>query len=184
MNFFESIKIAVSSLWVRKTRSALSILGIVVGILTVALLLSVAPGGKQKLTSSIESLGSNLIALVPVKIEKGGTPNLFAQLGASTLTEQDYDAIREAAPEAKNVAMAMLVTGTVRAGDTSLNSAIIFAASPGIEQAFNVRRGEGRFFDTVDETQRARTAVLGATAARQLFPAGSALNKTIAIRGE
>jgi len=184
MNFFESIKIAAASLWARKTRSALSILGIVVGILTVASLLSVALGVKQKVTKSIESLGSNLVAVVPGKIEKGGTPNFLAALGASTLTEQDYDAIRAAAPEAKNVAMAMLVTGTVRAGDTSLNSAIIFAASPGIEQAFNVRRGEGRFFDTVDETQRARTAVLGATAAKQLFPAGSALNKTIAIRGE
>lgn len=194
--FRESIFIALSALRARKLRSALSILGIVVGILTVASLLSIALGVKKEITRSIEGLGSNLVIVLPGKVNDGGSPNFFAQLGASTLTEDDFHAIQGQAPEAQNLAMAMLLAGAVEADGAQLDSpvtlgspvklgsAFILAASPGFERMFRYEIDKGRLLSPQDEERRARVAVLGKTAASTLFEEENALRRTVKMRGE
>lgn len=180
----DNIRTAASALWARKTRSALSILGIIVGILTVASLLSVALGVKKEVSRSIEGLGSNTILVLPGKVTEGGTPNFAAQLGASTLTEEDFYAIRETAPEAQHVAMAMLLAGTIKTEEKDVPSTFLFAGSPGIEHVFDYHIQQGRLLTDGDERDRTRVVVLGSSVVPALFGDKTPVGQVVHIRGE
>ena len=179
---FDNIAMALSSLRARKVRSALSMLGIIVGILTVASLLSIALGVKQGIVGTIENLGSNLVVVVPGKMA-GGTPNFAAQFGASTLTAQDVRAIETRSPEARNVSMLMILAGTVSVGGNSLSSVMIAAQSPGVEKTLNMHIAKGRFIEPSDEESGARVLVLGGATAKALFGDAEALGQNVEIRG-
>ncbi len=181
---FDTVRMALFSLWAKKARSFLSILGIVIGILTISGLLTIALGVRREITKSIEGLGSNLVAVVPGKVSSSGSPNFFAQLGASTLTENDFNLVGRQAPEAQNLTMAMLLAGTVKNTERTLGSSIIFAATPNVPKTFNLTLKEGRFLEEADETGRARLVVLGAGAARGLFGDLPSVGKTLELRGE
>jgi len=178
--FSDSIKSAAKSLWAKKLRSFLSILGIVIGIFTISSLLTIAFGVRTEIEKSIGDLGANLVFVMPGNVEDGG---FGAQVGASTLTERDIESVRAAIPNVQSLSAAMIVNGTVKAGDKRLNSAMIFAASPGADKALNVKIRTGRLTDAADEHAHSRSVVLGFQAAQDLFSTTDALNKTVDIRG-
>src|SRR3989304_1832976 len=103
----DSIRMAIASLLSKKARSFLSMFGIVIGILTISGLLSLAFGVRDEVESSITALGTNLVAVTPGKQfnDEGGT-NLTAQFGQSTLTEEDYLAIKREVKDAKKISIA------------------------------------------------------------------------------
>src|SRR3990167_5159860 len=154
----DSFKMALSSLLAKKARSSLSILGIVIGILTVASLLSIALGVRAEITKSITDLGSNLVFVTPGKVAgQGGS--FSSQLGASTLTEKDFESIRSL-PEQKLTTIAMLVSGTVKSDFSSASDLLIYGSSPGLDEITNLKLSEGRFNDADDDNQKARIAIL------------------------
>jgi putative ABC transport system permease protein len=177
--FFDSIKMAISSLLAKKARSFLSMLGIVIGILTVSSLLSIALTVRNEIESSINSLGSNLLDIVPGDIESGG----FAQsFGTSTLTEEDFNDIKDV-PGTINETMTMVVSGNIKAGDQNLPGGLIYASSPAIKETINTDLDRGRFFTEGEDEKSAKVAVLGSTAAEKLFGSPeAALGKTLEAR--
>jgi putative ABC transport system permease protein len=180
----DSFKMAFSSLLAKKARSSLSILGIVIGILTVASLLSIALGVRKQIEGSITDLGTNLVAVLPGKIQSGGSTNFASQIGASTITEKDFQSIKYKVEGANNASIMMLVTGTVKSTEKNLSSLIIFGGSPGVDKTLNLKISEGRFIDEFDENEKAPVVVLGATAATSLFGDEGPINKTVDIRGK
>lgn len=170
---------AFSSLLAKKARSFLSMLGIVIGILTVASLLSIALTVRNEIEASITSLGSNLIDIVPGDIENGG----FAQsFGTSTLTEQDFNDIKEV-PGTINETMTMVVSGNITAGEQTLQGGLIYASSPAIEETVNTGLETGRFFTDEEDKDLAKLAVLGSSAAEKLFgSAQQAIGQTLQAR--
>src|SRR3990167_326751 len=178
----DSFKMALSSLLAKKARSSLSILGIVIGILTVASLLSIALGVRAEITKSITDLGSNLVFVTPGKVAgQGGS--FSSQLGASTLTEKDFESIRSL-PEQKLTTIAMLVSGTVKSDFSSASDLLIYGSSPGLDEITNLKLSEGRFNDADDDNQKARIAILGAEAAKKLFSERAPIDQQVEIRGE
>ena len=177
--FFDSIKIAISSLLAKKTRSFLSILGIVIGILTISSLLSVALSVRSQVEGSINDLGSNLVAVVPGDISGG---NISSSLGSSTLTEQDFLDIQNKVSGVRDVALAMLISGTVKSGSKSLPQAIIFASSPHMDKNLNISVEHGRFITDLDESTNAKVVVLGSKAATQLYGTTEVINKKLDLR--
>jgi len=180
--FFDTLKISLNSLWSNKVRSGLSLLGIIIGILTISSLLSIAFSVRKEIVRSIEGLGTNLVIVVPGKIQKGGGFNVSSSMGASTLTEKDFQSIKENIPEAKNFAMAMLVSGTVSTDGNSISNALILAATPKIQSAFNFTINSGRFLQEEDDQTKAKVVVLGNETASNLFPNDTPIGKTIKIR--
>jgi len=181
--FVDDIKIAISSLLAKKARSFLSMLGIIIGILTISSLLSLAFGVRSEVEKSITDLGTNLVAVTPGKqFSEGGGTNLAAQFGQSTLTEADYLAIKEEVKEAKKVSIGLLLTGTTRVGDKTSNSATILAASPGFEEIFNLKLDKGRRLNETDEKTKNRVVVIGPKTAVKLFPNTNPIGKTLEIR--
>jgi len=183
--FFDIFKISLTSLWSNKIRSGLSLLGIIIGILTISTLLSIAFGVRKEVSSQVEDLGSNLIVVVPGKIQgSSGGFNPTAGIGASTLTEDDFKKIEEDVPEVKNVSMAMLISGTVRAGEKISTSSLILASTDKILPALNSQVGEGSSINQDDISKNARVIVLGPGPVKELFGEESPLSKVVDIRGE
>ena len=174
---------ALSSLLAKKTRSFLSMLGIIIGILTISSLLSLAFGVRSEVEKTITNLGTNLVAVTPGKqLSEDGGANLAAQFGQSTLTEEDFLAIKEEVKEAKKVSVALLLTGTTRVDAKTSSSASILAGSPGFEEIFNLSLGRGRLLNQSDEDTKARVAVIGPKTVEKLFENSDPLGKFIEIR--
>jgi putative ABC transport system permease protein len=180
---FDSIQIAVSSLLAKKVRSFLSMLGIIIGILTISSLLSLAFGVRSEVEKTITNLGTNLVAVTPGKqLSEEGGANLAAQFGQSTLTEEDFLTVKEQVKDAKRVSVALLLTGTTRVGDITSNSASILAGSPGFEEIFNLSLDRGRLINQNDEDQKSRIVVLGPKTVDKLFGNIDPIGKSVEIR--
>lgn len=150
--FTDSFFAAIRSLWAKKLRSALSMSGIVIGILTVASLLTISFGVRDQISSYISDLGANLLVVLPGDTNHSG--GLASQFGASTLTESDVEAIRREVPGVLNLNAAMIL---------SHPTLFIMAASPGIQQTFDLKLVSGRFPNQSDEFRHARVAVIGSS---------------------
>src|SRR5689334_9461273 len=90
----ENISNAFKSLASSWLRTGLTTLGMIIGVGSVALLVSIGLGVQKDVTDQVQSLGANLIFVVPGKLEKNSTPNTLALLGVSTLTERDVQVLR------------------------------------------------------------------------------------------
>jgi putative ABC transport system permease protein len=175
------IKTAFTSLFTRKLRTFLSVLGIVIGILTVSVLLTVALGVRKEVTSSIDTLGASFLAVVPGNLSGG---NISAAVGASTLTEEDFNSIKSDFPELQNLAMASIITGNIKSGAKEISSGLILGGSPGIANDFNFKLASGRLADQNDENSKAAVAVLGDKVKQDLFGDANPLGQTITIRNK
>ncbi len=182
MILFDAISMAISSLLAKKSRSFLSMLGIVIGILTISSLLSIGFGVKAQVGKQIESLGTNLVVVISGKQGSNGQVNFTASLGQSTLTENDFLAVKRQVSEAENLSMMNLISGSIKRGNTPLDSAVILGGSTGVEKAFNFKLKEGRFLDEEDEDSNVRNVVIGENVVEKLFSDGDPLGKTLTTR--
>jgi len=156
-------------------------LGIIVGIITIAGLLTLSFGVRDSITESINGLGANLITVLPGNIEEGG---FGAQFGASTLTERDVQAVRDRVPQVHNLSVMMFVNGTIAANGNELAGGIILGATAGVEYAFNLSLDDGRLIQNRDDADRTRVAVIGATTAEELFGMRNPVGQDITVRSQ
>ncbi len=182
MILIDSIKMAVNSLLAKKSRSFLSMLGIIIGILTISSLLSLGFGVKREVEKQIKSLGTNLVVVISGKQSSGGGVNISASLGQSTLTENDFLAVKKEVPQAENVSIMNLVSGTIKRDGRPLDTAVILGGSPGVETAFNFKLKSGRFLNQKDEDNQAKNVVIGSTVADKLFAGEDPLGKSLETR--
>lgn len=182
MIIFDTIKMAIASLLAKKSRSFLSMLGIIIGILTISSLLSIGFGVKAEVQKQISDLGTNLVTVISGKQAEGGGVNISSSLGQSTLTDKDFDAIKLNLPEAENVSIMNLVSGAIKRDSQPLDSAVILGGSPDVVKAFNFKLKTGRYLNQTDENNLAKNVVIGSTVAEKLFPNEDPLGKTISTR--
>ena len=90
----EISKLAIRSLFRNKTRSVLTMLGIIIGVSAVILLISIGQGLQNYLLSTFESLGSNLVTILPGKVGQGGfSSSSSPNFSGTKLTEKDVNDI-------------------------------------------------------------------------------------------
>jgi putative ABC transport system permease protein len=161
-----SIRIALRALKVNRTRSALTMLGIIIGVAAVIAMVGVGAGATARIQAQIQSIGSNLIIVLPGSISSNGV-----RLGSgavATLTQDDAKAI---ATECPSVALtAPMVRGGVQVVSGNNNWA---TSAQGVTPDYMTIRDytmlSGQFFTTQDVDAAAKTAVLGQTVAQNLF---------------
>jgi putative ABC transport system permease protein len=179
MNAMESIRVAVRALGANKLRTALTMLGMIIGVGAVIALMSIGKGMQASVTAQINALGSNLLFISPGSTQQGG---VRSQAGtAPTLTAEDAEAILEAGmPEVVNVAPD---AGTF--GQAIANGQNIFTRVSGVTPAYlevrNFTVAEGEFFSKEQVDARSLVAVLGATARQNLFGDGEAVGQTVRV---
>jgi putative ABC transport system permease protein len=179
MNLLESVRIALTGLASNRLRSALTMLGIVIGVGAVIALVSFGQGVERYISAQFESLGSNLL-FVFTSLPPGAGPSDIVPL-----TMADAEAIADplAVPSALRVAPQYSVFAVIVAGRNSV-ALSVEGITPAYADVRDWSVSDGRFVDESDVLTSARVAVLGQTTREDLFDAGiDPVGQTIRING-
>ncbi len=160
------IRIALRALKVNRTRSGLTMLGIIIGVAAVIAMVGVGAGATARIQAQIQSIGSNLIIVLPGSISSNGV-----RLGSGAVASLTQDDAKAIATECPSVALtAPMVRGGVQVVSGSNNWA---TSAQGVTPDYLTIRDytmlSGQFFTTQDVDAAAKTAVLGETVAQNLF---------------
>ena len=178
----------LSALTANKVRTALTMLGIVIGISSVIILVAIGQGAQSSIRSSIQSIGSNLIIIYPGAQRSLGYGASGGRGNATTLTPADADAISAEVQNVNAVAAELDGRYQIAAPGTNTNTQVI-GTVPAYASVRNVTVAEGAFFTAEQVASRAKVAVIGPTTAADLFPnetaAGqSVVGETVRIKGQ
>ncbi len=172
-------RIALRALWVNKMRSALTMLGIIIGVGAVIAMLAVGQGASQKISEQVASMGSNLLIVMPGSLTSGG---LRMGSGAQmTLTLDDAYAIERECPAV--AAVAPMVNGVAQIVYGNQNwSTAIQGTTPGILPARDLALVSGRPFTDQDVRSATKVVMLGQTVVENLFGANDPVGQIIRIQ--
>jgi len=184
VNLLETFRTGLEAVVSHRLRSALTVLGIMIGITAVILTVGLGEGAQQQVGSEISALGSNLLTVTP-----GSTTSSSGIRGgfgsASTLTVGDAAALtsKVVAPDVDAVAPAISVSESLVAGTSNWTTTVV-----GTDPSWLTVRGrsmtEGRFIVPHDVATRAEVVVLGATTAQELFGFRDPVGQTVSIGGQ
>lgn len=157
-----------TTLSANKVRSGLTMLGIVIGISSVIAMVSIGQGAQNSISSSIQSIGSNLILVYPGAQRGPGAQVSTGRGSAKTLTQEDADAIRSEITLAKAVSPELAGRYQITAKGKNTNTSV-----NGVDENYlsvrNVEVSEGNFITEQNMKSLSRVAVLGPTARADLF---------------
>lgn len=164
-------------------RSALTALGVIIGVASVVAMVALGSGAQAQVERSIASLGSNLLIVVPGAQRSGGGVRAQAGggMGWDTLTSDDAAAIAQLEGVAV-VAPSQRARTQVIANGLNWNPQVE-GVTPGYLEARDWEISSGRMFDDSEERQARRVVVLGATVANELFPNLDPVGQTVRMNG-
>ncbi|MET7966640.1 ABC transporter permease [Micromonospora sp. NPDC005305] len=176
MRVAEAWRVALDALRANRMRSALTMLGVIIGVASVVLLVAIGTGTKQKVEQQVEGLGSNLLLVVPGKLDVGTAPVV------SPLDLKDVDAVSRVVGDPGRVAVTIASGATARAGTRSDFTTVqgVLETTPAV---FTRSLARGRYLTGADVDTSRRVAVLGASVARALFPDRDPLGQQVTLAG-
>jgi putative ABC transport system permease protein len=178
----ETLRTAWIGLLSHRLRTALTVLGITIGIASVIILIAVGKGSSDAVQESIDALGSDTLTVT-------ATPGASILGGATTsvtLEEEDVEALEDAerAPAIKSVSPVVSAGGTELVyGSASYEPGEFTGTTPSYAEARNYTVETGSFFTKAQVKERARVAVIGPEVASELFAGTSAVGKTMQVNG-
>lgn len=173
-----TLKIALNSLRVNKMRSALTSLGIIIGVSAVIIMLAIGSGANKQVQSNMESMGSNLLTIRSATAKTGG---VSMGMGTKpTLSVKDADAIKKMARGVEIVAPLMSSTKQVMYGNQNWSTTVYGITTPYL-YAKNYEINSGRPFVRDDDNNANKVAIIGSTIEKELFGDVNSLDKTIRI---
>ena len=185
INLWEFFKVAVSQLRRNKTRSFLTMLGIIIGVASVILLVAVGNGLRFYIQNQFESLGTDVIFIMPGQSFKKGEYRMgsdFSSFGGTKFDKDDVARLQKI-PEVENVAPLVAKTLLVSfAGKEAL--AEVVGTMTGMSKVKAVKLVEGRFFNKAEEERGARVAILGYKVGDDLFGQTNPIGKKITINNK
>jgi len=172
-----------SALSANKARSGLTMLGIIIGIASVIAMTAIGQGAQNSVSSSIQSIGANLVMIMPGAARSFGGPT-GARGGAQTLTVDDAAAIASQVSNVSAVVCEVTSREQVVATGTNTNTSIT-GVEPSYLSVRNISIDEGNFITDQNVTDGAKVAVLGPTTRDDLFGTGATdvVGQTIRING-
>ena len=179
----ESAAMALSTVRANKLRSALTILGVAIGVITLTFMVSIIQGLNKAFADQIESLGSNTIFVS--KFDPGFKRELSAEeRQRKDLTIEDADAIRREATSIVGVSpIRRKIAVNIRYADRESDTPILFGVTPYYEFTNSQYVGRGRFISDADLRERSNVCVLAQDVVRTLFPYEEPLDKEVKING-
>jgi len=163
----ESLRVALRSLAGNKLRTALTALGVIIGVGAVIAMLAIGEGAAQRITQSISSMGTNLITVFPGNPRiRGGGPG--GQM-ITTLVPEDADAIRRNLHNTvSRVAPSSRGSATVKMGNQNTQTSVV-GTVPAYQMVNNADTSMGRFITDNDVRGRLKVAVVGPTVVENLL---------------
>ncbi|MCS7273778.1 MAG: ABC transporter permease [Fimbriimonadales bacterium] len=162
-------------------RTLLSGSGMAVGVAAIVVLVSLGKGVQHDVTQQVESLGVNLVIVLPGRLSPENPFNPMSFIGLSTLRESDIEAVRRV-PGVRRVAPIMFVAGGAQRGNRWADAALILGTTPEWFQMRPHTLRAGRLFTPAEA--EAFVCVLGPYPAQQLFGDENPLGKRVLLNGK
>ncbi len=180
MKFIEFLGIAIKSLLANKLRSALTMLGMIIGVSAVIVLMSVGTGLQDMITSTFEELGTNLLIVQPSNPEAPGIMGLMYGASTGSITMDDVEALSRIRS----------VTGVVPANENFVkiiagkeeSTAVIHGSNPDYQRVYGFGMASGQFISEVNLARRDSVVVVGNKVAEDLFGSDDAVGQQVKIR--
>lgn len=182
---FEHIGDAFRSLKMTRTRTALTTLGVAIGVASITAILALSGGLMNIISHQVSSLEGNIILVRPGSPTSNNPLDFSNPLNrqafsTSTLSEQDVSVVTRV-KGVKEVAPIMTITGNLTANDATLPDTVIVATDPELASISNLEVRDGQFIDSVTNSN---TAVIGPQVALRLFGSKQAIGQTFTVRGQ
>jgi putative ABC transport system permease protein len=179
MNLRMTTRTAIGALLRNRSRSLLTMLGVVIGVAAVIVTVAIGVGARTSITAQINALGSNLLVVLPGSLNQGGVRS--GNGAASTLTPGDGMAIA-ALPHVAAVSPTVNVRAQVVANGLNWQTTVTGVA-PTYTYIRSWQLAAGTFFSDADVAAASKVAVLGQTVVTNLFPNGvNPIGQTVLIR--
>ena len=173
MKLRKIFRTAWEGLTLNKARSFLTTLGVIIGVASVIVMLAVSAGAEAVIADQINSLGTNLIIVSPMR----GVPG-----AGKTLLLEDVFAIDEQVVGITGIsAKQSPAAQNIRAGGVTLEAIPVVGTTADFPDVRDYFIGEGRYFSVDEDDRKAKVAVLGAGIAVDLFGAESAMGQTVTV---
>ncbi len=166
----ENIKLAFNAMRGNKMRTALSLLGIVIGVASVVAILTIGESASQSITDAIAVGGLDMVTIYPSAGQRN--TGIFNE-EFSTMLKRDVEGIDSILPQNSS-------TARVRVGQESTNASIVGVLSD-YGDVLSLEYTDGAFFEAMDNINRRQVAVLGADIAETLFPGQAAVGQYISL---
>ena len=177
----DAASLALGAVVAHRLRSALTMLGIVIGIASVILLTSIGEGARDYVLTESSQFGTNLLQVTPGRIETSGIPGALG-VTIRKLTLEDAEAIRRL-PGVEEVVPINFGMARVQAGERG-RSVFVYGVTSGVPAVWKFLVGQGRFLPEADPRRAAPLVVLGPKLKREIFGEGNALGQHVRIGGE
>ena len=178
MNPLAAFKVAIAALRLNALRSFLAMLGVIIGVASVIVMVSVASGAGQAIEDRIKALGTNLLVIQPGSYTSGG--RRAGEGTALALSETDLAVIRDKIPGVAAVTGIVSGSAPIVVGNTNWTTSI-----DGVGDDFLEVRDwaltEGRNFTEAEQRSAAKVIILGATTARELFGDGPVIGQQVRV---
>jgi len=172
----EAFRVALDALKANRLRSALTMLGVVIGVAAVVILVALGSGAKQEVEDQVEGLGSNIIIVVPGKFELGSAPSV------SRLTLDDVDLLGRVTGDRDRVAVSVASGETVSVGRREA-FVTVNGVNESVPNVFDRPMARGEYITGSDVDTRRRVVVLGDSVVRRIFGDVDPLGRQVAIAG-
>ncbi len=179
MKLLVTLRVAVRALLRNKMRSALTMLGMIIGVGAVIVTVSLGNGAKAQMEAQIASLGQNVVLIFNGSFNRGGVRSGFG--GAGTLTVDDAAALAREIPEIVTISPERRYNAQIAAGDLNWSTSILGES----ETYLDIRQwplSQGNMFTEQDVHGANKVAIIGQTVATQLFPEGDAVGQVLRIK--
>jgi putative ABC transport system permease protein len=177
------LRISLRALLRHKSRSALTILGVVIGIASIMLIVSLGEGAQGVILGQLSGLGTETIVIRPGKEPKGPT-DVAQSLFADSIKTRDVEALsrKENVPYLVDIAPALIIPGSVSYEGETYRPMIFGWSAEFMAHAFDIQPEQGYLFDESDIKEKAAVAVIGAKVREQLFGGENPIGKYIKIK--
>jgi putative ABC transport system permease protein len=182
MTWKHLVKTSLTGLTTNRSRSFLTILGIVIGITAIMLVMSLGAGAQALILGEVQGLGTNTIAIIPGREPTG--PTDVSALYSDSLKEKDLVALENKAnvPGLKSVMPTVIGASSASYGSNAYQ-VTIFGATDLMADIFSLEPSEGQFFDSSDVLSLSSNVVVGADVVTHLFDTADPLGQNIKIKG-
>ncbi len=186
MKFLETLKLAVAAIWAHKLRSALTLLGMIIGVAAVVVVVSLIQGFNAYIDEKIAGIGAKSYTIQRFGFEdwKDTDTIAAAQRRNKDLTLEDFEYLRTRLTLTDKLgAKARPQRSQVKRGSEVLEEVAVDGAMAIIGDIEKVDVAEGRYFTVTEDETAARVAFVGADVASKLFPRSSAVDQEIVVNG-
>jgi putative ABC transport system permease protein len=185
MPFTEALKLALSAILGHKLRSFLTLLGVIFGVATVIVVVSLVEGFNTYVDEKIADIGTNAFAVRKYSIDDFSSVEALnaARRRNKDITLEDAEALRARGGAIQDVAAKADRLGDVKYGATSLRRIHISATTPNVADIERIEASAGRYFNKGEDDVRRPVCFIGADVAEKLFPTSEPLGQTIRIDG-